>query len=208
MPNEASLRRKRKSFKRFRGLLKTRSKREKNKAKSRALPAEVLSENSSVVGADDASTVYDAELDASVMGKSVTSNTASMKSVAILDPVQIILLIMDPETRRFELLQLEFDSSLAKVSDIYSQIPKAATEDVLQSAKYTAIIDAKGNELKSDANLSEYIQGAGVVIAVSESYKDTLAKCATMAVPILTNTKVNKMVSYPICTKSHLLGLQ
>lgn len=199
MSNEASLRQKKKRMKRLKGFITGKSRRAKNKAKSasqtqtRDLAPEMLSENSSVAP-DDASTVYDAELDASVMGKSVSSDRASIKSTVILDPVQVILLIMDPKTRRFELLQLEFDSSMAKVSDIYTQIPKAATEDVLQNAKYTAIIDAKGNELKSDNNLSDHIKGAGVVIAVSEGYEQTLSKCASMAVPILTNAKVNKML--------------
>ena len=35
------------------------------------------------------------------------------------DPIRVILLLMDPKTRTFEILQLEFDSSVAKVSDIY-----------------------------------------------------------------------------------------
>ena len=185
--------RKKRGMKRLKGLITGKSRRDKKKARQAA--ASVSEDNSVMDGPDDASTVYGAELDASVMGKSVSSASLSTaKSTIFADPVQVILLIMDPATRRFELLQLEFDSAMAKVSDIFKQIPSAATEEVLQNATYKAIISAKGEELKRDANLSDYVTDATVVIAVPESTDETLEKCAAMAVPILTNSKVHKMV--------------
>ncbi len=193
---------KKKGLKRLKGLITGKSRREKRKAKAAADAANKLGtdDNASAMSMDvpdDASTVYGAELDgSSVMDKSVSSTA---KSTVIADPVQIILLIMDPSTRRFELLQLEFDSAMAKVSDIFKQIPTAATEEVLQKASYAAIITAKGDRLNPEANLSEYFTGAAVVVAVPESSVDNLQKCASMAIPILTNSKVNKMVSYITC---------
>ena len=194
---------KKRGMKRLKGLITGKSRREKRKAKAAAAVAatSTAGNDENVVDnvPDDqsmASTVYGAELDASVMGKSSSSASLSTaKSTIFADPVQVILLIMDPMTRRFELLQLEFDSAMAKVSDIFKQIPTAATEDVLQNATYKAIINAKGEELKQDSNLSDYVKGASVVIAVPESSEETLEKCAAMAVPILTNSKVHKMVS-------------
>mmetsp|Transcript_12467 Transcript_12467/g.15801 ORF Transcript_12467/g.15801 Transcript_12467/m.15801 type:complete len:407 (-) Transcript_12467:286-1506(-) len=189
---------KKRGMKRLKGLITGKSRREKRKAKAAAAAAAgatATEENIVDNVPDDASTVYGAELDASVIGKSSSSASLSTaKSTIFADPVQVILLIMDPQTRRFELLQLEFDSAMAKVSDIYKQIPTAATEDVLQNATYKAIITPKGEELKQDASLSDYVTGASVVIAVPESSEETLEKCASMAVPILTNSKVHKML--------------
>lgn len=188
---------KKRGMKRFKGLLKSRrGKKSSNQTSTSSIPQ---ASNTPYVAADvpdDNSTVYEAQLDASVMGgKSVSSASLSTaKSTIFTDPVQVILLIMDPATRRFELLQLEFDSAMAKVSDIYKQIPTAATEEVLQKASYKAVITPKGEELKRDANLSDYVKGAAIVIAVPENTTESLEKCASMAAPILTNSKVHKML--------------
>lgn len=187
------------SMRRLKGLITGKSRRDKKKAKHAASSVEDTESVLSMPLPDDASTVYGADFDAqsaSASGKSVSSAQSTAKSSTVADPVQIILLIMDPATRRFELLQLEFDSALAKVSDIYKQIPSAATEELLQKASYKAIITAKGVELDSDANLSDCVDGAAVVIAIPESSNESVQKCASMAIPILTNPKVNKMVSY------------
>jgi hypothetical protein len=188
---------KKKGMKRLKGLITGKSRRQMKKNAQSQSQTSLPDNNSIPVDTiDDSSTVYGAELD-SVMEKSTSSASLSTaKSTIFADPVQVILLIMDPDTRRFELLQLEFDSAMAKVSDIYKQIPTAATEEVLQKASYKAIITAKGEELKSDSNLSDYVTGAAVVIAVPESTDASLEKCATMAAPILTNSKVHKMVSF------------
>lgn len=187
-------RKKKGGMKRLKGFITGQSRREKKRAKDAAKTG------SKSEYPDDASTLYGADLDASVAGdaKSVSSAsiaTAAAKQPVYSDPVQIILLIMDPASRRFELLHLEFDSANSKVSDIFAQIPDSATEEVLQKATYRAVITPKGEELKSDSNLSEVAERVAVVIAVPESNEESLEKCASMAIPILTNPKVHKMVS-------------
>lgn len=183
--------RKKKGMKRFKGFITGQSRRERRKSKQ---SQSSISEK--VDGPDDSSTLYGADLDASVVGdgRSVSSASLAAAKQVYADPVQIILLIMDPATRRFELLQLEFDSAMSKVSDIFKQIPEAATEEVLQKTTYKAIITPKGEELKNDAKLSDFASGAAIVIAVPESAEESLDKCAAMAVPILTNSKVHKML--------------
>lgn len=187
-------RKKKGGMKRLKGFITGKSRRER-KAKQQSM----TSQNNEP---DDSSTLYGADLDASVAGdgRSVSSMSYSQaaKQPVFADPIQVILLIMDPATRRFELLQLEFDSALSKVSDIFKQIPEAATEEVLQKTTYKAIITPKGEELNSDSSLSEIATGATVVIAVPESSDESLEKCAAMAVPILTNSKVHKMVSFHV----------
>jgi len=178
-PAEAN---KKKGLKRLTGIITGKSRRDKKKVKSVG--------ESAVTQQDDGSTIYGAELDGSVAGNSLST----AKNTTIADPVQVILLLMDPSTRKFELLQLEFDSSSAKVSDIYSQIPAAATEGVLKDASYKAMISAKGEKLSDDVMISKFFTEIGVLIAVPESSNDDHQKIATMAVPILTNSKVYKMV--------------
>ena len=109
---------------------------------------------------------------------------------------QIILLIMDPQSQSFEIVKLDFDSDTSKVSDIYTQIPNAATEHVLQTINYRAIIDIHGNELNSNSNLTEYVNDGdvGVFIAVSDNHLGSLIECARDAVPILTNVEARDMV--------------
>lgn len=196
--------RKKKGMKRFKGLITGKSRKEKRNARAEAkrVPGDASVTPYTDIG-DDTSTVYGAHMDSTV----VTSVLPEPSLIA--DPVQVVLLVMDPATRRFELLQLEFDSTMAKVSDIYKQIPTAATEAVLQSALYKAIVTAKGEVWKSDDLLAHNVDGAAVVIAVREDDAETINKLVNMAVPILTNKKVRKMVSlysfpcfYPIL--SHL----
>jgi hypothetical protein len=199
LTSEESVRTKRKRMKKFKGFITGRSRREKRRTKSGRTLSDDASQSFSVQP-DDASTVYGAELDASIISSQTKSSYASIvkrdpePSTLIADPVQVILLIMDPETRRFELLQLEFDSALAKVVDIFSQIPIAATEEVLKNADYKTVVNLKGEELKRDSSLSDYVTKAGVVIAVPSTSNETGESSARMAIPILTNTKVHKML--------------
>lgn len=179
---------KKKGMKKLKGFITGSSRRERRKSRRE-------SENK-VEGPDDASTLYGADLDASVVGdgRSVSSVPAVSKPSSVANPVQVILLIMDPASRRFELLQLEFDSAMSKIADIFQQIPEAATEEILQKTTYKAIITPKGEELKPEMSLSEFAGGATVVIAVPQNTEESLEKCAAMAVPILTNNKVHKML--------------
>lgn len=103
-----------KSFKRIRGLLKkSKQRREQRAAQRRA------------VGAEDQSTVYGVDVDErSVMTKNAAAAAVAQSTPSLLNEkpkddkkpyiLKVVLLLMDPETRRFELLQLEFDSLKAR----------------------------------------------------------------------------------------------
>jgi hypothetical protein len=103
---------------------------------------------------------------------------------------------MDPQTRRFELLQLEFDAQIAKVEDIFSQIPISATEPSLKNQTYVSICTPSGTEMDSSKELSEYVTKAAVVIAVPEfpDGSNGVESAVKMAKPILSNPKVARMV--------------
>jgi hypothetical protein len=143
----------------------------------------------------DDSTVYSVAFDAATASKSNSVSNLESARTPIGDPIHVILLLMDPKTRRFELLQLEFDSSSATVSDIFTQIAVSATEPTLKSQQYETLIDLKGYELIASKNLAEYIDSAGIVIAVPATTKEDGVTIAKMATPILSNPKVHTMLA-------------
>ena len=56
--------------------------------------------------------------------------------------LDLVVLLMDPISHRFELLQIEFEEkSKAKVSDLLTQIPISVTEPSLKSIMYDGILD-------------------------------------------------------------------
>lgn len=106
--------------------------------------------------------------------------------------VQIILLVLQSESRRFELLQLEFDSR-ALVNEILAQIPDAATEDVLRNQAYSGICSVNGNELHPEAKLGQCVERQNEVkVAVPADI--SAAECVEIAGPILSDAKVKAML--------------
>ena len=151
----------------------------------------------------EADTVYQVDVDERTMSimseqSKVTSN-AEKAAAGFLSGAQkktymlkVVLLLMDPETRRFELLQLEFDSDKALVSDVLTQIPVAVTEQVLKKQSYVGISGAAGTEMKASVLLSEFCEGNDVLVAVPEGV--AAQECARLARPILNDDKVINMV--------------
>jgi hypothetical protein len=115
-----------KSFKRIRGLLK--------KVSGRSKKQLVSNDEQSLYGVDvDERSVMTRQTNLQGNG----TGTGSAPGTPQGGPPQmyilkVVLLLMDPETRRFELLQLEFDSLKALVSDVLAQIPISVTEDALR----------------------------------------------------------------------------
>mmetsp|Transcript_18188 Transcript_18188/g.27028 ORF Transcript_18188/g.27028 Transcript_18188/m.27028 type:complete len:377 (+) Transcript_18188:129-1259(+) len=107
-------------------------------------------------------------------------------------PIQVVLLLMDPNSRRFELLQLEFDSNKALVSDVVRQVQSSATEDTLRNLSYGGVCDQDGTEMIQSLKLSNFCMGNEIVMAIPKgmSGKATLQ----LAQPILSDPKVADML--------------
>ena len=184
-----------KSFKRIRGFLRGESRRKKA-AKAARNKASKASDNRSA--ADDASTIYGVDVDdRSVVSKTEETKSAATTSLLAADKkksymLKVVLLLMDPKTRRFELLQLEFDSMKALVSDVLAQIPVSVTEDVLRKQTYTGICGADGVEMNSYKLLSKFCKGNEVLVAIPTNVP--ASECARLARPILGDDKVVAMV--------------
>ncbi|KAL7494188.1 hypothetical protein ACHAWT_006267 [Skeletonema menzelii] len=107
-------------------------------------------------------------------------------------PIQVVLLLMDPNSRRFELLQLEFDSNKALVSDVVRQVQSSATETTLRNLSYGGVCDQDGNEMIQSLKLSHFCVGNEIVMAIPMGMtgKATLK----LAHPILSDPKVADML--------------
>mmetsp|Transcript_15035 Transcript_15035/g.20480 ORF Transcript_15035/g.20480 Transcript_15035/m.20480 type:complete len:395 (-) Transcript_15035:446-1630(-) len=116
-------------------------------------------------------------------------------SKAETDPsnvLSVVLLLMDTSTRRFELVQLEFDAKRATVADMLSQIPDSVGEDIQKNMKYTGVCTRDGTEMGSDRNVSEFCSGNELFIAIPEGFDGE--KTAEQAKPILADSKVADML--------------
>lgn len=121
--------------------------------------------------------------------KPVDTSTASTSTSP---PIQVVLLLMDPASRRFELLQLEFDSNKALVSDVLHQIEQSATEQLLRDKKYAGVCDVEGVEMIQSMKLARFCEGNDVVMAMPKGMSG--GETAILARPILGDPKVVEMV--------------
>ena len=130
------------------------------------------------------------------VGSTVSSSVMSSSAkTPVGETVQVIILLMDPQTRRFELLQLELNSATAKVSDVIDQIVISATDPSLLIQTYETLTDLQGIELVPSKYIAEYIDSAGVVLAVPSSIIDKGEAVVKQANTILTMPKIHTMVS-------------
>lgn len=180
-------RKKNRKFK-FKGVFRRKSKKKESSTK----PVRTTEEDHG-----DDSSVYSVNVETSskISASQSAFDTSEVTTPIIGDPIHVILLVMDPKMRLFELLQLEFDSASAKVADIFAQIAKSATEPSLKSHTYEMLVDLNGDEMLHSKSLAEYFDSAGIVIAVPSTTVESGPTIAKMANPILTNPRVHTMVS-------------
>jgi hypothetical protein len=111
--------------------------------------------------------------------------------------LKVVLLLMDPETRRFELLQLEFDALKALVSDVLAQIPISVTEEALRQQSYTGIAGTDGIEMEPFKLLAAFSKGNEVLVAIPQGVP--AKECTRLARPILSDDNVVAMVCSVAC---------
>jgi len=189
-----------KSFRRIRGFITGESRRERRarKAAERAAAGQT-----GPVPDDEEETVYgvggvDAESVARSKGDKLLDSDNKTAEITVdtskkTPSIQVILLLMDGVTRRFELLQLEFDSTKAIVSDLLKQIPHSVTEEALRKQNYKAVCDRNGTELINSTRLNTFCTGsAEILVAVPEGMLPK--EVARLSKPILSDEKVIAML--------------
>jgi len=202
--------RKAKSFKRIRGFLTGESRKERRARKEAERKARNASAPSVPEPGDDESTIYGVDVDERSIATAGATGTSPTKMLGggadeVTDDnlfagtggtkpymLKVVLLLMDPETRRFELLQLEFDSKKALVSDVLAQIPMSVTEDALRKQNYTGICGREGKEMTPQELLATFCTGNDVLVAIPQGLP--AKECARLAKPILSDEKVVNMV--------------
>lgn len=133
----------------------------------------------------------------SIVRKGSTSSTTciapAVATAATPKPIKIVLLLIDPTLRRFELLQLEFDANRAIVNDVLSQVHQSATEEIFRTMMYAGVCNLEGTEMIGLMKLVLFCRSNDVVVAIPSgmSAKDT----AKLAETILFDPKVEEMVS-------------
>jgi len=213
-------------LKSFKGFITGKSRRERRASSSKALslsptedstasfPEPILSTVPSVDSRvnDDMETVYGMELDnASSVSEHNAHKVADGPSRTSSTAVDIVLLLMDNETRRFELLQVDLDSPTARVKDILVKIPDHATEPSLKFQTFGIVCDRHGQIMDTEKSLADFFtvladtsnahhQHTFLLLAVTSKNNDLKgADCAKLAKPILTHSKIAKMVCVYMC---------
>ena len=122
----------------------------------------------------------------------------------VCELVQIMLLIIDPLSRRFEVLQLDLDMEHAIVADLLAQVPLSVTEESLKHLSFIGTCECQSSSdsscvqmmKKSDRLVDFDVRKGNVLIAVpeGESASDTWKN----AVPILSNPRIASILNIPV----------
>lgn len=108
------------------------------------------------------------------------------------DMLQVVLLLLDPTSRRFELLQMEFDKQRAIVADVLAQVPISSAEVAFRQQEYAGICTREGTDMMNTVHLSEFCSTNEVVVAVPKGM--TSQNVAKFSRPILNDPKVVTML--------------
>ncbi|KAL7570168.1 hypothetical protein ACA910_020006 [Epithemia clementina (nom. ined.)] len=155
---------------------------------------------------DDISTIYDVTVDerSGITGSPMRSprknnNNYNSQQEGDADDnnskfffLRMILLLMDIASRRFELLQLEFDSDKALVSDILEQVPESVTVQSLRGQTFDGIITVDGEEKPMGQRLAEFCTGNDILVAIP--HQTSSREAARLAKQILSNPKIASML--------------
>lgn len=115
----------------------------------------------------------------------------------LMFPVSLVLLLVDPDTLRFELLQLEFDTPQeAKVGDVLEQIKDSITEPAIRSLEFHSLVDRKGGLFSATAPLAKALtnrkRSKDILAVLSKGV--TTEQCGKLARPIFGDAKVITML--------------
>ena len=117
----------------------------------------------------------------------------------LMFPVSLVLLLVDPDTLRFELLQLDFDTPQeAKVGDVLEQIKESITEPAIRSLEFHSLVDRKGAQFSATTALAKALtnrkRSKDILVVLSKGV--TTEQCGKLARPILGDSKVISMVRF------------
>ena len=123
------------------------------------------------------------------------------------DSVSLDLLMVHSETLRFELLQLELESGEVTVKDILRHSAQNVTDSTLKKLCLEKFADREGNFYSGNTSLATILGGKQnniVLVAVAKGI--TLEASHRLSTPILSDSKVVRMVSLFVATSVFFSG--
>lgn len=141
--------------------------------------------------------VYDIVLDngtsATSAGKTIEGKWTKEFPVSEYASVTLVIVLMEGESRHFELLHLDFETETVVARDLIAQLHLFATEESLRKQTYSEICGVNGDIIIGDISLRELAKAEDrVVLAIPKGMSTN--DCATLARPILNDPKVKYMV--------------
>jgi hypothetical protein len=135
---------------------------------------------------------------------SSTSSSASKSCSAAVEMIKIFVLLLEPKTKTFELIQLVYPSATTTIGDILRMIPQHATELALGSQKYVGLCRPKDEqEMKNITQLASASANTGngttahlspgeILVAIPNDY--TVSEVSKFSQAILTNRRFTKLL--------------
>lgn len=116
------------------------------------------------------------------------------------EPATLVILLLDPKSLRFELLQLQLDNRKGlKVKDVLGRLDESITEPALQPLKFVALVDRAGGVNKPEADLTKAMAHRKVKdkdILVGLSKDINVEELFRRVRPIFGDPNVGRMVSF------------
>lgn len=144
-----------------------------------------------------------------VVTRSMSTPTHAQSDESAL--FKVFLLLIQPKSKIFELIQVFYTPSETTIGDLLSMIPTNATEPALGTQQYAGFCRPKdGNEIvntslmasshNSEADCAKITLGE-ILVAIPVGYNG--AQCAAISQPILANRKILKLLkrSDPLAPK-------
>mmetsp|Transcript_5405 Transcript_5405/g.8000 ORF Transcript_5405/g.8000 Transcript_5405/m.8000 type:complete len:274 (+) Transcript_5405:3-824(+) len=131
--------------------------------------------------------------DAIISLPSITEDNAMDMFESCPNVVTIVVLVMNPSTRRFELLQLEFNEETALVGGVLAQVRAMVSKKLLKKQSYIGLCRLDGQELINCFNMKKYdIMEGEVLIAIPKGLGGPT--CVQLAQPILEYPQIKAFV--------------
>jgi len=196
----------------FRGLVTSKNKKRKEIAKLESLqtivsPSTVDTKSISSETYDDETLQTHEIMEAS---QSQTQGTPTSKILTYDDEIEtdhsndlvtVVLLLIDPTSRRFQFLRLEFYTNMLTVAEVLQQIILfPATDESFRTQTFDYMCNLEGFEYDYDRYISDYVEGNAVVIAVPQAGCESSDDISNMAKSVLRRSKIDQMLkSTGIC---------
>ena len=106
--------------------------------------------------------------------------------------LQLVLLLLEPKSHRFELLELVFaELEKARVADVLANV-SSAKSTVLRQQQYDGVMNASANKLDAAMLLVEFCKSKDILVGLPKRLPVT--ECKRLAKIILCDDRVSKRV--------------